>query len=82
MEPIAVLGRTAGTQKNAERQFDDFAAAYRDKYTIKHVERDPTFLPISRFFAHYRPIRKPFAIFHCSLDLPLHTVSRSRTTTT
>ncbi len=61
-------------KKNAERQYDDFAAAYRDKYTIKHVMRDPMFLPISRFFARYHPIRTPFAILHCSLDLPLHTV--------
>jgi hypothetical protein len=61
-------------KQDAKRQYDDFAAAYRDKYTIEHVMRDPTFLPISRFFTHYRPIRKPFAIFHCSLSLPLHTV--------
>ena len=61
-------------KKNAQREFDDFAAAYQDKYTIKHVERDPTFLPVARFFARYRPIRQPFSILHCSLDLPLHTV--------
>ncbi len=61
-------------RRNAEREFDEFAAVYRDKYTIKHVVRDPTFLPVSRFFTRYRPIRQPFAILHCSLDLPLHTV--------
>jgi hypothetical protein len=61
-------------KKNAAREFDGFAAAYRDKHTIKHVQRDPTFLPVSRFFARYRPIRRPFTILHCTLDLPLHTV--------
>jgi hypothetical protein len=61
-------------KKIAKREFEEFAAAYQDKYTIQHVERDPTFLPVSRFFARYRPIRQPFAILHCSLDLPLHTV--------
>jgi len=61
-------------RKHAEREFDDFAAAYRDKYAIKHVQRDPLFLPVSRFFARCYPIRQPFAILHCSLDLPLHTV--------
>jgi len=61
-------------KKIAQREFDDFAAGYQDTYTIQHVERDPTFLPIVRFFARYRPIRRPFSILHCSLDLPLHTV--------
>ncbi len=61
-------------KKEAQRAFDEFAAAYHDKYTIKPVERDPMFLPVARFFAHYRPIRRPFSILHCNLDLPLHTV--------
>ena len=61
-------------KKETQRAFDDFAAAYQDKYTIKHVERDPTFLPVAKFFARYRPIRRPFSILHCNLDLPLHTV--------
>jgi hypothetical protein len=61
-------------KKETQRAFDDFAAAYQGKYTIKHVERDPTFLPVAKFFTHYRPIRRPFSILHCNLDLPLHTV--------
>ena len=61
-------------KKDAQRALDDFASGYHDKYTIKHVERDPTFLPVAKFFAHCRPIRKPFSILHCNLDLPLHTV--------
>jgi hypothetical protein len=61
-------------KKEAQRAFDDFAAAYQDKYTIKQVERDPTFLPVAKFFARYRPIRRSFSILHCNLDLPLHTV--------
>lgn len=61
-------------KRNAQRAFDEFAAAYQDKFTIRHVERDPTFLPVARFFARYRPIRRPFSILNCSLDLPLHTV--------
>ena len=61
-------------KKTAQREFDAFAATCQDKYAIQHVERDPTFLPVARFFARYWPIRKPFSILHCSLDLPLHTV--------
>ncbi len=61
-------------KKETQRAFDDFAAAYQDKFTIKHVEGDATFLPVARFFARYHPIRRPFAILHCNLDLPLHTV--------
>jgi hypothetical protein len=61
-------------KKDAQRAFDDFAVAYQGKYTIKHVERDPTFLPVAKFFSHFRPIRRPFSILHCNLDLPLHTV--------
>ena len=61
-------------KRTAQREFDDFAAAYQDKYTFQQIERNPTFLPVARFFARYRPIRKPFSILHCNLDLPLHTV--------
>lgn len=61
-------------KKESQRAFDDFAAAYQDKYTIKQVERDPTFLPVAKFFARCCPIRRPFSILHCNLDLPLHTV--------
>lgn len=65
---------TLERKKSTQRELDDFAAAYLDTYTIKPVERNPLFLPVSRFFARYQPIRRPFSIFHCSLNLPLHTV--------
>jgi hypothetical protein len=61
-------------RKNAKREFDAVAATYQDQYTIKHVEQNPAFLPVSRFFTMVRPIRKPFSILHCNMDLPLHTV--------
>jgi hypothetical protein len=61
-------------KKTAEREFNEFAAAYLDKHTIKHVEQDTTFMPVARFFARHRPVRRPFAILNCSLDMPLHTV--------
>ena len=61
-------------KKETQRAFGDFAAAYQDKHTVKHVERDATFLPVAKFFARYQPIRQPFSILHCNLDLPLHTV--------
>jgi hypothetical protein len=60
-------------RKTAQRELDEFAARYRDRYTIGHVERNPMLLPVARFFAGW-PIRRPFSILHCSLDLPLHTV--------
>lgn len=61
-------------RNTAQRMLNDFAAAYRDQYTIKHVERNPDFLPVARFFARYRPVRRPFAILNCNLELPLHSV--------
>jgi hypothetical protein len=61
-------------KKQAQRAFDDFAAGYQDKYTIKYVERDAAFLPVAKFFARYRPLRQPFSILHCNFDMPLHTV--------
>jgi len=61
-------------KKAAESDFDRYIAAYQDKYTIKHVERDPTFLPVAQFSVQHRPIREPFSLLHCSLDMPLHTV--------
>jgi hypothetical protein len=47
---------------------------YSSCYAIKGVKQDPTFLPVSQFFARYRPLREPFSILHCSLGMPLHTV--------
>jgi hypothetical protein len=61
-------------RKIAQRNLDEFAAVYQDRYTVKPVERNPAFLPVARFFARYRPIRRPFSILYCNLDLPLHTV--------
>jgi hypothetical protein len=61
-------------KKSAQRELDEFAAAYRGQYTIKPVERNPVFMPAGRFFARYRPIQRPFSILNCNLELPLHTV--------
>lgn len=61
-------------KKATEHAFDQFAADYLDRYTLKHAERDERFLPVGRFLAEGRPLREPFAILHCGLDWPLHTV--------
>jgi hypothetical protein len=63
-------------KKDAERAFEEFAADYLDSYTLRHVERDERFLPVGRFLAACRPVREPFAILHCGLDWPLHTVQQ------
>ncbi len=52
----------------------EYVESFGDKYGKRAVEHDPRFLPVSAFFAKYRPIQNPFSILHCSLDLPLHTV--------
>ena len=56
----------------------DFVDSFRSRYTVRSVRRDPTFLPVSHFFAQYRPLRKPFSILHCNLGTPLHTVHAFR----
>jgi 5-methylcytosine-specific restriction endonuclease McrA len=61
-------------KKAAQQKLEDFAAAYRNEYTIKPVERNPAFLPVARFFARYRPVRQSFSILYCNLEMPLHTV--------
>jgi hypothetical protein len=61
-------------KKQAQRALDEFVAAYRNQFSVKQVERNPEFMPVSRFFARYRPLSQPFSILHCNLDLPLHTV--------
>ena len=55
------------------------ASAPEARYTIKRVKQDPAFLPVSQFFARYRPISEPFSILHCNLDVPLHTKHRFQT---
>jgi len=55
-----------------------FVESFGPRYGIKGVRRDPTFLPVSQFFAEYRPLRKAFSILHCSLGMPLHTVHAIR----
>ncbi len=52
----------------------EYVASFNDKYGKRAVEHDSRFLPVSVFFAKYRPIHDPFSILHCTLDLPLHTV--------
>jgi hypothetical protein len=52
----------------------DFVETFKALYTIPSVERDPAFLPASRFLAQYRPIRQPFSILHCDRAMPLHTI--------
>lgn len=64
------------SKKATEHAFEQFAADYLDCYTVKHVEHDERFLPVGRFFAQYKPVREPFAILHCGLDWPLHTVQQ------
>jgi hypothetical protein len=62
-------------QKNrAEQQIDDFLARYQDRYALGRVEHNEAFLPVAKFFARYYPVRRPFAILYCSVDVPLHTV--------
>ncbi len=68
---------TAGllAQKNrAQQQLDEFLARYQHRYGLGQVEHNEAFLPVARFFAQYHPVRQPFAILHCSLEVPLHTV--------
>ena len=65
-------------KKELDRAVGGFVEAFRPHYTIKRVRQDPTFLPASRFFAQYRPLREPFSILHCNLEMPLHTVHAFR----
>jgi hypothetical protein len=64
-----------GQQKaELDRAVEGFVDSFRSRYTAKSVKQDPTFLPVSHFFTQYRPLRKPFSILHCNLEMPLHTV--------
>lgn len=55
-----------------------FVDSFRPHYTIKSVKQNPSFWPVSEFFAQYRPLREPFSILHCNLEMPLHTVHAFR----
>jgi hypothetical protein len=63
-------------KRDTQQALDAFIAKYGNQYNTKQVERNPAFLPVHRFFDRYRPLRQPFSILHCNLDLPLHTVYR------
>jgi len=64
-------------QKEAlDEVLSDLVASLRDRYTIKTVTQDPTFLRVSHFFTEYCPISQPFSILHCTLGMPLHTALR------
>lgn len=67
-------------QRKAEldRALSGFVGSFGSRYTIRSVRRDPAFLPVSEFFAQYRPVHEPFSILHCSLGMPLHTVHAFR----
>jgi len=61
---------------DVDRQLREFLDPYVEAFNIQGVEKIPTFLPVFEFLTEYRPIREPFSVLHCSLDLPLHTVRR------
>jgi len=69
---------TGERKKELDRAVGAFVESFRPYYTIKHVRQDPTFLPASQFFAQHRPVREPFSILHCNLEMPLHTVHAFR----
>ena len=68
----------ATRKRELDGELSDFVAPLGSMYTIGSVEQNPAFLRVSRFFADYQPIREPFSILHCSLDIPLHTVLEFR----
>jgi len=64
---------------DADRQLREFVGPYVEVFNVLGVEKIPTFLPVLEFLAEYRPIRQPFSVLHCCLDLPLHTLRRFST---
>ncbi len=64
----------AERKKELDQVVGGFVDSFRDHYTIRTVRQDPNFWSVSRFLAQCRPLRKPFSILHCNLELPLHTV--------
>ena len=65
-------------KKELDQAVGSFVDSFRPHYTIRSVRQDPTFWSVSRFFAQCRPLRKPFSILHCNLEMPLHTVHAFR----
>jgi hypothetical protein len=63
-------------KKTMEARVEEYVAPILERYTLRAVEQDRAFLPLSRFFAQYGPVREPFVILHCEAAIPLHTVAR------
>jgi hypothetical protein len=68
----------AERKKELDRVVAGFVDSFGPLYTIRSVRQDPTFLSVSQFLARGRPVRKPFSILHCNLEMPLHTVHAFR----
>jgi len=68
----------AERKKKLDRVVASLVDSLRERYTIRSVRHDPTFLSVSQFFARSRPIVAPFSILHCNLEMPLHTVHAFR----
>ena len=73
------VAELADRKRQLDAYLSDFAALFKDKYTISPVEHDPRFLHLSRFLAEHQPVRDLFSVLHCNLDLPLHTVREFQT---
>lgn len=54
--------------------FKDFVKTFKACFSLRPVRQERMFLPVSRFFQRQYPIRDPFSILHCDVEIPLHTV--------
>jgi hypothetical protein len=71
----AVLKR----KEQAERVLRQFVACFQGRFTVRPVQEDPAFLSAGAFLSRYSPVRLPFSVLHCDLEMPLHTVHAFRT---
>jgi|LSQX01.2.fsa_nt_gb hypothetical protein len=61
-------------QEKLNRTMNSFVDLFGPAYSLVSVRQNPCFLPVSKFFTRYRPLREPFSILHCDLATPLHTL--------
>jgi hypothetical protein len=63
-------------KKGLEAKVAEYLAPHAQRYTLRQVEQDRTFLPLGRFLEQCRPLREAFSVLHCEAAIPLHTVAR------
>lgn len=73
-DPSSVSEDFGKRKARIEETFKAFVETFNAHYGLRPVQQSRMFVPVSRYLQRQHPVKAPFAILHCDLSLPLHTV--------